>query len=209
MVLTISSVLDESKWPLWPPVQLPGARKGFLNLCWGGVFPSHPNTKCTQYPRTLTSSARTGRKMMMVAVLLANSVKKATTTVMSSTASTGGTFSRGCNCLPIHADSPDSCGGEEAGSTSSHPSPPPAAAPRAGPGPGVVTGQNHDHGSLSHTGWLELGEGSDLSKVTHWSLDFNQFLCFLRCPLLLTLRAQGPNPWPANNPFGSRNNSLS
>lgn len=59
---------------------------------------------------TLTSSARTGRKMIMVAVLLANSVKKAMTTVMSRTASTGGTCSRGCSCPPIHADSPDSCG---------------------------------------------------------------------------------------------------
>lgn len=58
----------------------------------------------------LTSSASTGRKMMMVAVLLANSVKKAMTTVMSIAASRGGTCSRGCNCPPIHADSPDSCG---------------------------------------------------------------------------------------------------
>ena len=88
----------------------------------------------TQDPvRTLTSSARTGRKMMIVAVLLANSVKKATTTVMSSTASTGGTFSRGCSCPPIHADSPDSCGGRK----QEHlliPSPPPAATPKPGPG---------------------------------------------------------------------------
>lgn len=45
--------------------------------------------------RILTSSDRTGRKMMTVAVLLANSVKKAMTEVISRTASTGGMFSRG------------------------------------------------------------------------------------------------------------------
>ena len=39
----------------------------------------------------LTSSAMTGRKMMMVAVLLANSVKQARKAVINMTAAAGGT----------------------------------------------------------------------------------------------------------------------
>lgn len=57
----------------------------------------------------LTSSAKTGRKMIIVAVLLANSVNKAMTTVMRMTATGGGTPSRGCRRPPIHTDKPDSC----------------------------------------------------------------------------------------------------
>lgn len=101
--------------------------------------------------RTLTSSARTGRKMMIVAVLLANSVKKATTTVISSTASTGGTFSRGCSCPPIHADSPDSCRGRKQEHLFT-PSLLPPATPEPGPrgrGSGLAKSDNY---TLSHTG---------------------------------------------------------
>lgn len=57
----------------------------------------------------LTSSARTGRKMIIVAVLLANSVNKAMTIVMRMTATGGGTPSRGCRRPPIQTDRPDSC----------------------------------------------------------------------------------------------------
>lgn len=57
----------------------------------------------------LTSSAKTGRKMIIVAVLLANSVNKAMTTVMRMTATGGGTPSKGCRRPPIHTDKPDSC----------------------------------------------------------------------------------------------------
>lgn len=55
-----------------------------------------------------TSSAMTGRKMMMVAVLLANSVKQAMKAVMKMTATGGGTCARGCKWLPIHTANPDS-----------------------------------------------------------------------------------------------------
>lgn len=57
----------------------------------------------------LTSSAKTGRKMIIVAVLLANSVNKAMTIVMRMTATGGGTPSKGCRRPPIQADKPDSC----------------------------------------------------------------------------------------------------
>lgn len=57
----------------------------------------------------LTSSAKTGRKMIIVAVLLANSVNKAMTDVMRMTATGGGTPSKGCRRPPIHTDKPDSC----------------------------------------------------------------------------------------------------
>lgn len=67
----------------------------------------------------LTSSAKTGRKMMIVAVLLANSVNKAMTTVMRMTATGGGTPSKGCRRPPIHTDKPDSCKGES--ENSNHP----------------------------------------------------------------------------------------
>lgn len=60
----------------------------------------------------LTSSARTGRKMIIVAVLLANSVNRAMTIVMRMTATGGGTPSRGCRRPPIQTDRPDSCGKE-------------------------------------------------------------------------------------------------
>lgn len=93
-------------------------------------LPPHPTPDSC--PRTLTSSASTGRKMMIVAVLLANSVKKAMTTVMSSTARAGGTFSRGCSCPPIHADSPDSCGA--CGASVHTPAQPQPPSPRAGSG---------------------------------------------------------------------------
>lgn len=55
-----------------------------------------------------TSSAMTGRKMMMVAVLLAISVKQAMKAVMRITATGGGTCARGCKWLPIHTANPDS-----------------------------------------------------------------------------------------------------
>lgn len=55
-----------------------------------------------------TSSAMTGRKMIMVAVLLANSVKQAMKAVMSMTATAGGTWARGCKWFPIHTANPDS-----------------------------------------------------------------------------------------------------
>lgn len=109
---------------------------------------------------TLTSSARTGRKMMIVAVLLANSVKKAMTTVMSSTARAGGTFSRGCSCPPIHADSPDSCRGRGASvHTPARPQPPsPGAGSRR-----EVRMDHDDDNSDNHTpsqmGRLRLREG--------------------------------------------------
>lgn len=67
----------------------------------------------------LTSSAKTGRKMIIVAVLLANSVNKAMTTVMRMTATGGGTPSKGCRRPPIHTDKPDSCKGES--ENSNHP----------------------------------------------------------------------------------------
>lgn len=57
------------------------------------MLPSHPQSPV----RTLTSSARTGRKMMIRGCILTQQKlgeEKATTTVISSTASTGGTFSR-------------------------------------------------------------------------------------------------------------------
>lgn len=57
----------------------------------------------------LTSSAMTGRNMMMVAVLLANSVKQATKPVISITAAAGGTSAKGWRWPPIQAASPDSC----------------------------------------------------------------------------------------------------
>lgn len=57
----------------------------------------------------LTSSAKTGRKMIIVAVLLANSVNKAMTIVMRMTATGGGTPSKGCRRPPIQTDKPDSC----------------------------------------------------------------------------------------------------
>lgn len=62
--------------------------------------------------KLLTSSARTGKKMIIVAVLLANSVNKAMTIVMRMTATGGGTPSRGCRRPPIQTDRPDSCGRE-------------------------------------------------------------------------------------------------
>jgi len=57
----------------------------------------------------LTSSAKTGRKMIIVAVLLANSVNKAMTIVTRMTATGGGTLSKGCRRPPIQTDKPDSC----------------------------------------------------------------------------------------------------
>lgn len=57
----------------------------------------------------LTSSAMTGRKMIMVAVLLANSVKQAIKAVMRITATGGGTVANGCKRPPIHTARPDSC----------------------------------------------------------------------------------------------------
>lgn len=89
-------------------VVAPDPRERLGGLCGAGysAFPSLPR-------RGLTNSARTGRKMMMVAVLLANSVKKAMTEVMSITASKGGRASKGCSCPPIHVDSPDSCRGRQ------------------------------------------------------------------------------------------------
>lgn len=44
MVLTLSCILDESNDQLWLLVEFPGARKRFLNVCWGEVFPSRPRT---------------------------------------------------------------------------------------------------------------------------------------------------------------------
>lgn len=61
----------------------------------------------------LTSSARIGRKIIIVAVLLANSVNKAITIVISTTATAGGTLSRGCRWPPIQTDKPDSCSRRE------------------------------------------------------------------------------------------------
>lgn len=108
MVLTLLCILDKNDDNSGPR-GAPGIKEETSEPVLGRdvALPSQDRV------RTLTSSARTGRKMMMVAVLLANSVKKATTTVMSSTASTGGTLSRGCSCPPIHADSPDSCRGRK------------------------------------------------------------------------------------------------
>lgn len=57
----------------------------------------------------LTSSAMTGRNMIMVAVLLANSVKHATKPVISITAAAGGTSAKGWRWPPSQAASPDSC----------------------------------------------------------------------------------------------------
>lgn len=58
---------------------------------------------------TLTSSAMTGKKMIIVAVLLANSVKPARKAVISITAAAGGTSAKGWRWPPIQEASPDSC----------------------------------------------------------------------------------------------------
>lgn len=57
----------------------------------------------------LTSSAMTGKNMMIVAVLLANSVKQATKAVINITAAAGGTWAKGWRWPPIQEASPDSC----------------------------------------------------------------------------------------------------
>lgn len=57
----------------------------------------------------LTSSAMTGRNMIIVAVLLANSVKQARKAVISITAAAGGTSANGWRWPPIQEARPDSC----------------------------------------------------------------------------------------------------
>lgn len=58
---------------------------------------------------SLTSSAMTGKNMIIVAVLLANSVKLARKAVINITAAGGGTWAKGWRWPPIQAASPDSC----------------------------------------------------------------------------------------------------